>query len=188
MEKIGERYWMTAEENQVRALHDIGCDCDLCKACISNEKLDGGKVLSSKNTLTRGDMSKCECNEDLYQVCDICQGSGGEDKKSEGFAGIVDHPETKRLQRERNLHLSEIVDNAEFGSIGTVPNHYNNGGEDYIDRTFRTGTEEEIRGAIKFSIGKYVDRLGKKDDEAKELAKIIDYATRYKTHLEKESK
>jgi len=79
-------------------------------------------------------------------------------------------------------------DLAHFMLNGTVPNHYNNGGEDYIDRTFRTGTEEEIRGAIKFSIGKYVDRLGKKDDEVKELAKIIDYATRYKTHLEKELK
>lgn len=34
-------------------------------------------------------------------------------------------------------------------------------------------------------MSKYVDRLGYKDDEIKELNKIIDYATRYKNHLEK---
>lgn len=64
-----------------------------------------------------------------------------------------------------------------------TPKHYDNGGEDYIDRTFRTKTPDEIRGAMCFNIGKYNDRLGKKDSEIEELTKIINYATRYKTHL-----
>lgn len=126
-------------------------------------------------------MSKCECNEDLYQVCDICQGVSGRDKPS----SLLSRSGAAERSGLSNISEEQIAD---FMLNGTVPNHYNNGGEDYIDRTFRTGTKEEIRGAIKFSIGKYVDRLGKKDDEVKELAKIIDYATRYKTHLEKESK
>lgn len=46
-------------------------------------------------------------------------------------------------------------------------------------------SEEELKGAFKSQISKYVDRLGYKDDEIKELNKIIDYATRYKNHLEK---
>ncbi len=66
---------------------------------------------------------------------------------------------------------------------GNAPDHYENGGEDVIDRTFRTGTTEEIRGAMKFNITKYADRLGKKDSEIDELTKIINYATRYRNHL-----
>ena len=68
-------------------------------------------------------------------------------------------------------------------SLGPVPKHYENGGEDFLDRTIRTSTPDELRGAIKFTIGKYVDRLGQKDDEVSELTKIINYATRYKNHL-----
>ena len=64
-----------------------------------------------------------------------------------------------------------------------TPTHYENGGEDIIDRTFRTGTTEEIRGAMKFNITKYADRLGKKDSEIDELTKIINYSTRYRNHL-----
>lgn len=64
-----------------------------------------------------------------------------------------------------------------------TPTHYENGGEDIIDRTFRTGTAEEIRGAMKFNITKYADRLDKKDSEIDELTKIINYATRYRNHL-----
>ena len=64
-----------------------------------------------------------------------------------------------------------------------APDHYENGGEDFLDRLFRTGTPVEILGAMRFTIGKYADRLGKKDDQVKELDKIINYATRYKNHL-----
>ena len=52
-------------------------------------------------------------------------------------------------------------------------------GDDWIDECARTLTREEFHGAMKFTIGKYVRRLGKKDALEKELIKIADYANRW---------
>jgi len=52
-------------------------------------------------------------------------------------------------------------------------------GEDWIDEAARTFTPEEFRGAMRFSIGKYNRRMGKKDDLASEIEKMRDYCTRW---------
>ena len=52
-------------------------------------------------------------------------------------------------------------------------------GEDWIDECARTLTPEEFRGAMKFNIGKYNRRAGKKDALIKEIEKIKDYADRW---------
>lgn len=64
------------------------------------------------------------------------------------------------------------------------PKHYGDGEFDLIDVWCERYSKEELRGAFKSQMSKYVDRLGYKDDEVDELDKIIDYATRYKKHLE----
>lgn len=63
--------------------------------------------------------------------------------------------------------------------------HYteNTDGKDYLQRFFESETPEAVRGAMVFTIGKYIERLGKKDAAEKELAKVIDYATRYREYL-----
>ena len=53
------------------------------------------------------------------------------------------------------------------------------GKTDWIDECARTLTPEEFRGAMKFTIGKYVRRTGKKDSIAQEVEKIRDYAARW---------
>lgn len=60
-------------------------------------------------------------------------------------------------------------------------------GKDYLSRCEGTFSREEMIGAYRFTLGKYVDRMGKKTGEPveKELAKIIDYATRAKAWLER---
>ncbi|EJD5734876.1 DUF3310 domain-containing protein [Staphylococcus pseudintermedius] len=63
------------------------------------------------------------------------------------------------------------------------PAHYGDSNKDLIDYWCERYSAEELRGAFKSQISKYVVRLGYKDDEIKELNKIIDYATRYKQHL-----
>lgn len=63
------------------------------------------------------------------------------------------------------------------------PNHYGNGKSDLIDYWCERYSPDELRGAFKSQISKYIDRLGYKDDEVKELNKIIDYATRYRDWL-----
>jgi len=52
-------------------------------------------------------------------------------------------------------------------------------GEDWIDEAARTFTPEEFRGAMRFSIGKYNRRMGKKDDLIKEIEKMRDYCQRW---------
>ena len=52
-------------------------------------------------------------------------------------------------------------------------------GEDWIDEAARTFTPEEFRGAMRFSIGKYNRRIGKKDDLIEEIEKMRDYCQRW---------
>jgi len=53
------------------------------------------------------------------------------------------------------------------------------GKKDWIDECAETMTPEEFRGAMKFTIGKYERRLGKKDSLSSELYKISDYYRRW---------
>lgn len=59
------------------------------------------------------------------------------------------------------------------------PRYTDDHGFDWIDECSRSMTKEEFRGAMKFTIGKYLRRLGKKDDIALEVEKIADYANRW---------
>lgn len=49
---------------------------------------------------------------------------------------------------------------------------------DWIDEFCATSSTEEVRGAFRFTIGKYLRRYGKKDDPLQEALKIQDYANR----------
>lgn len=62
-------------------------------------------------------------------------------------------------------------------------------GKDYLARCEETYSRDEMIGAYRFTLGKYVDRMGKKQGEPveKELDKIIDYATRAKRWLGRQS-
>lgn len=62
----------------------------------------------------------------------------------------------------------------------TRPSRYteNNSSRDWIDEFIATSSAEEVRGAFRFTIGKYLRRYGKKDDPLQEALKIQDYANR----------
>jgi len=62
---------------------------------------------------------------------------------------------------------------------GKQPRYQDDQGEDWIDEAARTFTPEEFRGAMRFSIGKYNRRMGKKDDLVKEIEKMRDYCQRW---------
>jgi hypothetical protein len=55
---------------------------------------------------------------------------------------------------------------------------------DFIDKFFANHSEAEIKGAMAFTVGKYWDRLGKKDCPIAEMKKAHDYTGRYIKHLE----
>ena len=52
-------------------------------------------------------------------------------------------------------------------------------GRDWIDECAATMTVDEFRGAMKFTIGKYLRRAGKKDEIRQEIGKVRDYACRW---------
>ena len=59
------------------------------------------------------------------------------------------------------------------------PRYQDENGEDWIDECARTMTPDEFRGAMVFTLGKYLRRLGKKDTHVNEVRKIADYANRW---------
>ena len=62
---------------------------------------------------------------------------------------------------------------------GKQARYQDTAGEDWIDEAARTFTPEEFRGAMRFSIGKYNRRMGKKDELIKEIEKMKDYCQRW---------
>ena len=57
--------------------------------------------------------------------------------------------------------------------------YVDNSGSDWIDEFSNTRSVEELRGAMIFTIGKYLRRVGKKDSIISEVKKIADYANRW---------
>lgn len=53
------------------------------------------------------------------------------------------------------------------------------GKRDWIDKCADEMTLEAFNGAMFFNIGKYYQRLGKKDPEEQEKGKIVDYMQRW---------
>ena len=52
-------------------------------------------------------------------------------------------------------------------------------GSDWIDKFFASASKAEVRGAMAFTIGKYLSRLGKKDTVLNEVEKVADYSNRW---------
>jgi len=76
------------------------------------------------------------------------------------------------------LHYN-LEDVAFVRAEGKQPRYQDATGEDWIDEAARTFTAEEFRGAMRFSIGKYNRRIGKKDDLIEEIEKMRDYCQRW---------
>jgi len=57
-------------------------------------------------------------------------------------------------------------------------------GDDWIDEFARTATAEEFRGAMRFTLGKYNRRAGKKDELISEIRKMRDYCDRWLAYEE----
>lgn len=69
------------------------------------------------------------------------------------------------------------------GRVSTVwkpkQDRYTKDGKDWIDKCAETFTVDEFRGAMKFTIGKYLERVGKKDAIELEVYKMADYCDRW---------
>ncbi|GGI30913.1 DUF3310 domain-containing protein [Staphylococcus chromogenes] len=103
---------------------------------------------------------------------------------------VREMPNDKRWAKLHCAHgIETITDEDDFELYENKrPNHYGNGKTDLIDYWCQRYNPDELRGAFKSQISKYIDRLGYKDDEVKELNKIIDYATRYRDFLQEDKR
>lgn len=112
--------------------------------------------------------------------------------KTEGINAYPIHgyvremPEHKQWAKLHCAHGIEMISDEDDFELyeNKRPNHYGSGKSDLIDYWCQRYNPDELRGAFKSQISKYIDRLGYKDDEIKELNKIIDYATRYRDFLQ----
>jgi hypothetical protein len=89
-------------------------------------------------------------------------------------------PEIGMVENFLGSPFSTPEEDEAFAAIEKKQERYQDAqGEDWIDEAARTFTAEEFRGAMKFTLGKYVRRAGKKDALASEIKKIRDYAARW---------
>ncbi|MBF57720.1 MAG: hypothetical protein CME80_08380 [Halomonas sp.] len=68
------------------------------------------------------------------------------------------------------------------GSLEKQARYQDAKGEDWIDEFARTATADEFRGAMRFTIGKYNRRAGKKDALLSEIRKMRDYCQRWEAY------
>ncbi len=118
------------------------------------------------------------------------QSTGKESKELLQLKTLIVEDCSNVSQHERHFksleqHVKELVELYNIEPSITVPEHYSNNSKvDVI-----SFTEEHLEGfkdALLFNIIKYVVRLGRKDDEDKEVEKICNYVERLKQHLIKE--
>ena len=82
----------------------------------------------------------------------------------------------------------EIKKHTPASTPGKKARYTDNVGDDWIDECARTLTPAEFDGAMKFTIGKYVRRAGKKDSLESEVGKVADYANRWLEVIESREK
>ena len=87
--------------------------------------------------------------------------------------------EERAWKEKEKKHLEEMSTMCGPDEHRKQTRYIDNYGRDWIDECAATMTVDEFRGAMKFTIGKYVRRAGKKDALESEIRKIEDYARRW---------
>ena len=102
------------------------------------------------------------------------------------FGSDVLHSEcTTDLTHLYTLESRSDPDELKDAMAETKPARYQRSNDDdWIDECFRTMTPEQVRGAMRFMIGKYSRRMGKKDDLVSEIRKMEDYCRRWAEYEE----
>ena len=117
------------------------------------------------------------CRYAAHEQCPMCVLSG-EAAKDEAWAEAERRMDAIAQNGNDGLHYNP-EDVAFVRAEGKQPRYQDATGEDWIDEAARTFTAEEFRGAMRFSIGKYNRRMGKKDDLISEIEKMRDYCNRW---------
>lgn len=95
-----------------------------------------------------------------------------------GYSSVGQLSEMFKTDRPDIAKVCQQIKDRPLSSRIKQPRYVDQNGEDWIDECERLMPWAEFVGAMKFNIGKYLRRLGKKDDELQELEKVADYAER----------
>ena len=179
--------------------------CDVCgdTHCIHElypgicAEYDGGMVsLDLAKAIYNGDFRPENAEDSMNKTSDlvhrsiICPEHGLQDGLTfcpDCLADQASAKEEDELSRMAQIDICNQVgafstpeEDEAFAAIEKKQKRYQDAqGEDWIDEAARTFTPEEFRGAMKFTIGKYVRRMGKKDSRPHEIEKIRDYTARW---------
>lgn len=85
--------------------------------------------------------------------------------------------EFQRIEAERALSDGQLT-----YDMSKQARYQDFNGEDWIDEFARTATLDEFRGAMRFTIGKYNRRMGRKDEVLSEVRKMLDYCRRWEAY------
>lgn len=103
------------------------------------------------------------------------------------------HYEEAPLEQAMRDHMQQAAEKWASGGMEARPDpqhpkqvrYRDSEGDDWIDEFARSSTPEEFRGAMRFTVGKYLRRVGKKDAELSEVRKMRDYCQRWEAYLMK---
>lgn len=117
-------------------------------------------------------------NETLSDFNDLMKEIGNKLRPLKTTPAVYRHNENLIGCLQARLDRS-IEDLGDMGKHPKQDRYRDNEGDDWIDECARTLTPEQFRGAMMFTIGKYMRRMGKKDDITSEVTKIADYSYRW---------
>ena len=124
-----------------------------------------------ENTLTKRP-EKC------YERFSVGGVVGLSDRGSVKNVDVLNQDSVKAVLLEGDSNYELIKRLTSVAQQSTQPHYQTKTGTDFIQRFSDVHSQERVRGALLFNIGKYCERYGEKDDTLKEARKIADYANR----------
>lgn len=114
---------------------------------------------------------------------DRSDGNGGRWLGVDDFKAVKMRPDNWKEGEKRMEPIGQNGNEgehyAELDNFDKQPRYKGDDGLDWIDEFARDNSIEDFRAAMRFTIGKYEKRLGKKDAMSKELYKMSDYYKRW---------
>ena len=141
------------------------------------------------------------CNDKQYLIFGYSKESNPVSIGSKNQTGILRHYTIDNLElvemrtdawKEGEERMNVIPQNGndgehyeELDNLEKQPRYTDEDDQDWIDEFAANNSIDDFRAAMRFTIGKYERRLGKKDELSKELYKMSDYYQRW-SKVEKE--
>src|SRR5690554_1775456 len=127
-------------------------------------------------------MSSTACDDQWNEERADAIGQNGNDGLAYAEGSDGDSPLSQAMD-EQQRRAAEKWARGDMEANRKQPRYQDETGDDWIDECARTFTPEEFRGAMRFTVGKYLRRVGKKDAELQEVRKMRDYCQRWEAYL-----